>query len=173
MTAISRLFWALTVWTAAFSLSAFARDITIFDSHRSVALSDQERPPRDYYIGAGSEIGLRPGLIITVQRRSTLYDDYENRSVGDLVVPVGKVRIIQAQSGLSVGRFHSLIRGANAPALEDSMIMVGDFLDLSSVEIEKTEKVGEMAPPTPPPVAVTDPPVAKAPVVETTTPKVQ
>lgn len=124
------------------SVSAFA-DLWIFDSRRPVALSDDEHPARDYYINGGSEQGLKAGLIVTVRRRLTLYDSLANRSPGDLIVPVGKVKIIHVQKGLSVARLHSLSKGPGAAALEENFLMVGDRLDLGSAEADQDK--GEAA----------------------------
>jgi len=129
------------------SVSAFA-DLWIFDSRRPIALSEDEHPPRDYYINGGTEQGLKPGLLVTVRRRLTLYDFLENRSPGDLIVPIGKIKSIHVQKGLSVARLHSMAKGPSAVALEQDFLMVGDRLDLGSAEADsgKAEAAAETQP---------------------------
>ena len=129
-------------------------ELWIFDSRRPIALSDEEHPPRDYFINGGTDQGLKAGLIVTVRRRLTMYDSLENRSPGDLIVPVGKIKIIHSQKGLSVARLHSLTKGSIGPALEDHFLMVGDRLDLGSAESEGDhEAANETLAPQPAPAA--------------------
>lgn len=120
------------------SLPCFAGgELTVFEVRKPIALSDKETVQKDYYINAGSESGLQKGMIITVIRKVPLYDSYQNRSAGDLSVPVAKVRIIQVQQGNSVARFVSEIARNEVPVLEENFIMVGDKLDLSTATHEK------------------------------------
>jgi hypothetical protein len=118
------------------SMTAWA-ELTIFDVRKNIAMSDDEKVYRDFYINAGSEAGLATGQIITVQRRMPLYDSYQNRSAGDLDLKVAKIKIIHVQKGLAVARLFSEFTRDNAPLLEDPFIMVGDRLDLNSATSEK------------------------------------
>lgn len=123
---------------------AQAADLTIFDARKPIAMSDKDKPAKDFYINGGNESGLRSGTILTVVRRIPLYDSYQNRSSGDLTVPVAKVIIIHVQPGLSVARFYSEISRLENPILEEPFIMIGDRLDLSTATKEK--KDAESAP---------------------------
>jgi hypothetical protein len=132
------LLLALTV-----TAPAFADDLTIFDVRKNLAMSDTEKVYRDFYINGGSEAGLSAGMIITVERRMPLYDNYQNRSAGDLQLKVAKIKIIHVQKGISVARLHSEFTRENAPLLEDNFIMVGDRLDMNSATSEKDSKKAE------------------------------
>ncbi len=116
---------------------AFANDITIFDARKSLSLSDSEPSYRDFYVNGGTEAGLKAGMVFSVIRKLPLYDTYENRSPGDLVIRVGKVKIIHAQKNISVARLQSMLSRESLPLLEDNFIMVGDKLDLGSAEGDK------------------------------------
>lgn len=107
-------------------------ELQIFDVRKNLALADNEKTFRDFYINGGTEAGLSNGMIITVQRRLPLYDTYLNRSAGDLELKVAKIKIIHVQKGLSVARLHSEFSRDTAPLLEDNFIMVGDRLDLAT-----------------------------------------
>ena len=116
--------------------AAHANDLTIFDVRKNLAMSETEKVYRDFYINGGSEAGLGVGMIITVERRMPLYDNYQNRSAGDLQLKVAKIRIIHVQKGIAVARLMSEFTRDNAPLLEDNFIMVGDRLDMSSATTE-------------------------------------
>ncbi len=113
-------------------------ELTIFDVRKNLALSDTEKVYRDFYINGGTEAGLTTGMIITVQRRLPLYDNYLNRSAGDLDLKVAKIKVIHVQKGLSVARLHSEYDRSTSPLLEDNFIMVGDRLDLAAAVSDKS-----------------------------------
>lgn len=116
-------------------------EISIFDVRRPIALNDGEKPPRDFYINAGTESGLNSGMVLTVIRKTPLYDSYQNRSAGDLMIKVARVKIIHAQRGLAVARLHSDLGRDNNPVLEDNFLMVGDQIDLASASADKSAAV--------------------------------
>ena len=117
--------------------SVFAEDPTIFDMRKPVLLSDSDPVYRDFYINGGTESGLQPGMIVMVKRNVTLYDHYQNRSPGDLNVSVGRIKIIQAQKGISVARHYEDLDRSEIPILEEDYIMIGDRIDVRSAEMEK------------------------------------
>ncbi len=112
-------------------------DLTIIDVRKNLPMSDSDPVYRDFYINGGSDAGLSTGMVLTVQRRLPLYDNYQNHSAGDLQLKVAKIKLIQVQRGLAVGRLHSEFTREGAPLLEDPFIMVGDQIDLSSASSDK------------------------------------
>jgi hypothetical protein len=114
-----------------------AKEITVFDIRRAVSLENNQEMPKDFYINAGLETGLKPGMVITVNRRQTLYDPFQSKSPGDLVVPVGKLRVIHAQENIAVARMVEILGRENLPGLEFDAIMVGDRLDMSTAKMSK------------------------------------
>lgn len=142
--------------------SAFAADVTIFDARKSLSLSDSEPSYRDFYLNGGTDAGLKAGMIFSVIRKLPLYDTYENRSPGDLVIRVGKIKIIHVQKNISVARLHSMLTRDNLPLLEDNFIMVGDKLDLASAEGDKKAEAEAK------PIPIEAEPAAKAPEPEPT-----
>ncbi len=117
---------------------AFA-DIAIFDSKRPISLSNSEKTERDYYLDGGIEKGLKNGQIVTVNRRLTVYDSLLNRSLGEMLVPVAKLKIVLAQRGLSVAHFYEPAK--SSVSLEDNFVMIGDRLDLTTAEVELEKPV--------------------------------
>lgn len=126
--------------------NAKADVVTIFDVRNTLPLSNAEPLFRDYYINAGSERGLRAGMIVTVRRKMALYDSYRNKSPGDLHIQVGKVKIILVQDGLAVARDHAAISRTTHPLLEYDFVMAGDELDLATVAPDtESNKTGDAA----------------------------
>ncbi len=113
---------------------SFAKDVTVFDVRRPVAMENNETPEKDYYINAGSAAGLKPGVIVNVNRRHNLYDQYQNKSLSDLVVTVGQLRIIYVQEDMSVARLEKIYGRENIPVLEFDAVMTGDKVDMSSAK---------------------------------------
>jgi len=140
---VGRIFRAICLFGSLLALSysnlTFADEPTIFDMRKPVTLSDSDPVYRDFYINGGVESGLQPGMLVNVQRKITLYDNYQNRSPGELIVAVGKVKIIHAQKGISVARHYSDFDRKDRPTLEDEYIMIGDRLDVKSAEMDKAK----------------------------------
>lgn len=131
----------LALLAAIIGLGAFAHaELTVFDVRRSLPMSDGEKIFRDYYINGGSEAGLSVGMVVTVQRRVPLYDNYSNHSAGDLDLKVAKIKIIHVQKGLAVARLHGEFTRDNAPLLEDNFIMIGDRLNMATATSDGDKK---------------------------------
>ncbi len=128
--------------------NSFAKDVTVFDVRRPLAMENDQTPPKDYYINAGTNDGLRVGVILTVYRRQTLYDVYQNKSPGDLIVAVGELRIIHVQGEISVARLEKLHTHDDYPNVDFDAIMVGDKADLGSARMapRKTASLTEGLP---------------------------
>jgi hypothetical protein len=135
------------IYSAAgfFSTVAMAKEATVFDVRRPLAMENNETPPKDYLINAGSADGLKSGMLVTVSRRSAVYDQYQNKSPGDLVVTVGQLRLIHVQSDLSVARLEVIHSREALPTIEFEAIMAGDKVDLDSAKMG-SKKTAMLAP---------------------------
>lgn len=123
-----------------FTVTARAEEITIFDMRKTLAMSETDRSFRDFYLSKGGAAGIRPGMIVTVKRKIPLYDNFHNRSAGDLSIAVGQVKIIHVEKDLAVAREFSQFSREDLPLLEDNFIMIGDEVDLSSATTETKAK---------------------------------
>ncbi len=143
------------------SPQVFAKDVTVFDVRRPLAMENGENLPKDYFFNAGSNDGLKRGMLVNVNRRQALYDQYLNKSPGDLAVPIGQLRIIHVQPDMSVARLESMQSRDNTPSAEFEAVMVGDKIDLSTARMapQKTAALEEMA------IPVVPAPAAQAPSV--------
>lgn len=145
---------ALSLLMLAFVAGSASAELTIFDVRRTLRMADSDPVYHDYYVNGGNESGLAVGQVITVTRKLPLYDNYQNRSAGDLHLKVARLKIIHVQKGLAVGRLQSEFTRENAPLLEDPFIMVGDELDMATATSERKEASAEApAPVAPTPVA--------------------
>lgn len=108
------------------SSQLWAKEATVFDARRPISLVNDEVPAKDYYINAGSREGLKKGMSVAVYRRTNLYDQYQNKSLSDLVVLVGQLKIIHVQDDVSVARIEEIKTRENLPNVEFDTIMVGD-----------------------------------------------
>ena len=128
-------FLILSLISILFSINAFG--VSIFEVRRRVSLKNGEVTPKDYYINGGRESGLKPGMIVKVHRQQALYDSYQNKSPGDMQIPVGELKILYVQKGISVAREHSMFDRNKFPVLEDDYLMIGDVVDISSARSDK------------------------------------
>jgi len=142
---LRRIFIALFI--LAQSLSVRAKEATVFNVYRPLAMENGENPPKDYYINAGSQDGLRVGMLVSVTRRQTLYDPYQNKSPGELSVQVGLLRVVHVQNEISVARLESLNDSSFRPVLDLATILVGDRVDLSSAKMAPQKSAALTLPP--------------------------
>lgn len=127
------------------STPTLAKDITVFDVRRPVSLENGQELPKDFFINAGVEAGIKVGMVVTVNRRQTLYDPFQSKSPGDLVVPVGQLRVIHVQENLSVARLVEVMGREMLPTLEYDAVMVGDRLDMSTAKMGKSLRASNEA----------------------------
>lgn len=124
-----------------FAFQVFASEVQIVETRKNLQLKDSDKVYRDYYINAGSENGIKSDMTFQVYRKTAVNDIYQSNSRGGTVLlPVGKIKIIYSQTKLSVGRVLSINKAAEGPIVDFGALMVGDVLDVGSVEIEKTEE---------------------------------
>ncbi|MCB0350169.1 MAG: hypothetical protein KDD38_03235 [Bdellovibrionales bacterium] len=124
----------ISIFLSLVALPSLAKEVTVFDVRRPLAMENNETPEKDYYINAGSADGLKVGVVVSVNRRHTLYDQYQNKSLSDLVVTVGQLRIIYVQDDVSVARLEKIYGREALPTLEFDSVMTGDKVDLSTAK---------------------------------------
>lgn len=141
---LSRFFAVFSI----FSLTslAHAKDVTIFDIRRPLSMENGVELPKDYYVNGGSEVGLKVGMLVTITRRQTLYDPFQNKSPGDLIVPVGRIRIIHVQDGLSVARLEDIHDRGKLPNLDIDAVTIGDRLDMTTAKMAPPKTAALEAP---------------------------
>ncbi len=124
-----------------FASQVFGAEIQIVETRKNLQLRDNEKVYRDYYINAGTDNGLKPNLTFQVYRKVAVNDLYQsNSSGGTILLPVGKIKIVYSQTKLSIGRLFSLNKPAEGPIVDVPAFMVGDSIDVGSVEMLQDKK---------------------------------
>lgn len=126
-------------------LAASAETLLIFDMRKSLPLESDEVPTREFYVNGGPESGLRPGMFVRVVRSLPVHDPIGNKAQATMTVPVGVLKVIHSERGISVARPHSELGDDERPTLEYEGVMIGDKLDLSSATMDEP-KAGRRKP---------------------------
>jgi hypothetical protein len=113
---------------------------TIFDVRRSLPLEPDEEVTKDFYINAGPEAGFKKGVYISVVRAVPVHDPIKNMQQATLNIPVGKLKVIDVQRGITVARLETELTDDERPTLEFEGVMVGDRIDLGSITTEQPKK---------------------------------
>ncbi len=112
----------------------------IFDVRRSLPLEPDEEVTKDFYINAGPEAGFKKGLYIAVVRAVPVHDPIKNMQQATLNIPVGKLKVIDVQRGITVARLETELTDEDRPTLEFEGIMVGDRIDTAATTSEQPKK---------------------------------
>lgn len=161
----------LFLFLSGWSVLCQAADLAVIDVRRNIPMSEVEPVYRDYYINAGEGSGLKKNLVVTALRKVSVRDASGSQSFGEILIPVGKLKIIAVYNKIAVAREWEPISREEAPMLEQTGIMTGDKIDLGGAYIEKRrrpqsaelETPAQQATPTPTPApsqatAATPPP---------------
>jgi hypothetical protein len=119
-----------------FAWEAFSEELHIIEVRRNIPLADRDPIYRDYYINAGPEAGLKPNMVVTAVRKLNIKDATGAHSFGELLVPVGQLKIIYAQNHIAVAREYKLLSREDLPMLEQTGVMTGDQIDLKGSFID-------------------------------------
>lgn len=143
-----------------FTRESLANDISVVDVRRNITLSEDDPVYKDFYINAGPGSGLKKNLVVTAVRKLNIRDASGANAVGEIMVPVGQLRIIAVYDRVAVAREYTLLSRDELPMLEQIGIMNGDRIDLQGAFIDNSKpkvrkKVAAQAPVAPALVAVT------------------
>ncbi|MEK2689958.1 hypothetical protein [Bdellovibrio sp. GT3] len=127
--------------------------MTIVDVRRNITLANDEEPYKDFYIAADGSSGLKKNLVVTAVRKLNVRDASGANAVGEILVPVGQLKIIAIYDKVAVAREFTLLSRDDLPMLEQIGIMTGDRIETRGSFIDnskpKKKKVAEVAPATP------------------------
>lgn len=133
----------LMIFLVSFSLHVRVRAVgveaIVVEVRKSIPLTKDEVPQKNYFIHGGPNIGLTPGTVVDVTRRVPVHNSLLRKSIGDLHVKVAEVEIMFADGEVSVARLLDLNQDRNKPLLDYETVMVGDRLDLSTLRIPASE----------------------------------
>jgi hypothetical protein len=115
-----------------FCENAYSREVSIFSVNKNLQMDSKDPVYHDYYISGGSEQGFRTGMQVTVIRRVPVHDLSRNRALGDLRLPIAKLKLIFVQKGMAVGRLLTLTTAKNSPIVDYDGVMIGDAISLGN-----------------------------------------
>ncbi|MGZ3773672.1 MAG: hypothetical protein ACXVCY_11245 [Pseudobdellovibrionaceae bacterium] len=116
-----------------------ANDITVVDVRRNITLAEDDKVYKDFYINAGVGSGLKKNLVITAVRKINIRDASGANAVGEILVPVGQLKVIAVYEHVAVAREFTLLSRDELPMLEQIGIMNGDHIDLQGSFIDNTK----------------------------------
>lgn len=105
-------------------------DLRVVDVRRQIQLSNDEAVIKDYYITGTSVESLKPKQEVVVNRRLSVRDSSGSQNFGEVLVPVGILRVIAQSGRVAIARETSLLSREDLPMLEQRGIMVGDLVNL-------------------------------------------
>jgi hypothetical protein len=143
---------------------------TIVDVRRNITLANDEEPYKDFYIAIDGGSGLKKNLVVTAVRKINVRDASGANAVGEIMVPVGQLKIIAVYDKVAVAREFTLLSRDDLPMLEQVGIMTGDKIETRGSFIDTSKpKKKKIAEATPAPAAA----VTTVAVAVTTAPPVQ
>ncbi len=133
------IFLGLANLILLFASQAFAKEVQIIEMRKNLTLKNEEKVQTDYFLNAGTELGIKPGTVFTLYRRLSVIDRFGGTQARPLSVPVGKIKIIYTATNISVARIHELESAEKLPSLEFRSIMLGDLIHVGSAEMDSDE----------------------------------
>lgn len=122
-----------------FASTADAKEVQIIEMRKNLTLKNDEKVQTDYFLNAGTELGIKPTTVFTLYRRLSVLDRFGGTQARPLSVPVGKIKIIYTAKNISVARLHSIEGSEKLPSLEYRSIMLGDLIHVGSAEADDSE----------------------------------
>jgi len=119
----------------------FAQDLSIVDVRRNITLADDDIVYKDFYINGGESDGLKKNLVITAVRKIQVRDANGSQSYGEILIPVGQLRVIAIYGRVSVAREYKLLSRDELPMLEQIGIMNGDKVELKGSFVDNAKPV--------------------------------
>lgn len=116
-----------------------AAEMSVVDVRRNITLAEDEPVYKDFYINAGPGSGLKKNLVVTAVRKINIRDASGANAVGEILVPVGQLKIIAVYDRVAVAREFTLLSRDELPMLEQIGIMSGDRIDLQGAFLDKSK----------------------------------
>lgn len=101
-------------------------EVQVVQIHRNLHMKNDENVLHDYYINAGKLHGMREGMIVPVERRLTVQDNFKNIVDDKVMIPVADIKIISVHDKVSIGRLSEEKSREKFGVLEFPKIMTGD-----------------------------------------------
>lgn len=122
-----------------FTQESKAGEISVVDVRRNITLAEDDPVYKDFYINAGPGSGLKKNLVVTAVRKINVRDASGANAVGEILVPVGQLKVIAVFDKVAVAREFTLLSRDELPMLEQTGIMSGDRIDLQGSFIDNSK----------------------------------
>ncbi len=155
----------LSLFALCAGISAHAYDKpTIVDVRRNITLAEDAPVYKDFYISNSTGSGFKKNLVVTAVRKLNVRDASGANAVGEIIVPVGQLKIIAIYDKVAVAREFTLLSRDELPMLEQIGIMTGDQIDLTGSFIDKSKPRKKVAETAETPVETAKPEETKTPI---------
>ncbi len=108
-----------------------ASDFFITSVIRELPMKTGEVLYKDYYINAGTNNGLKKGLVIEAVRKISAFDNINSKLVGDTSVKIAKLKLIHVDKGVSVARLLKYYDKETTPITGYDSVMIGDLIEVA------------------------------------------
>lgn len=109
---------------------AFGEELSIISVRKSIPLSETEPSFRDLYLNQGAARGIKKDQVYQVFRATQVRNASGTASYGEVLIPVGEVKIIAAYERIAVARDVKIYPRETYPTLDVFGTMSGDQLEL-------------------------------------------
>lgn len=106
-----------------------AETTQVVDVRRNITLSDDDKIYKDYYVAGGTDKGFKKGQTLVANRKINVRDASGSTAVGEMIVPVGELKVIAVYEKVTVAREAKLYDRQELPMLEQRGIMTGDLIE--------------------------------------------
>ena len=129
------LFTVFLVFTSIlFSVNAANKNFIIYSIVQDLPMGEpDEVVKKNYYINIGQKQGVENGTVLKVLRQISRQDPYEGKNRYEYNVPIGKLKVIHAESGSAIAIMEKMNTGLESPLYEIDNFMIGDKV---SVDVE-------------------------------------
>ncbi len=132
------LFLLLISLQAVVAFGEESKDVQIFEVRKKLQMTASDPIVRDYYVNAGQLVGLKQGASVNVFRKVPLADPFKQETQAHVELPVGVMKVIYSDRTMAIGRIQNLRPSKDSPVLDGDIFMVGDRVDLGTINFEKS-----------------------------------
>lgn len=126
--ALTVLCWGLLV------KSAQAADFYITAVTTDFPMKAGEPLYKDFYINAGTNNGLKKGILIEAVRKMNTYDNINSKLLGDTAIKIARLRLIHVDKNVSIARLVKFYDKDKTPMTGIDSVMIGDFIEVSETQ---------------------------------------
>jgi len=106
-------------------------EFTIMSVVRDFPMKSGESTYKDFYVNAGTNNGLRKGLVIEAVRKLNVFDNLNAKLGGETLIRVAKLKIIHVDKGVSIARLIKFYEKEATPQTGYDSVMIGDAIEVA------------------------------------------